>query len=139
MRSSGKKIRRFISVRGFVPAAVLAWNSSRTAVYAYLILRTFSFLLGQGTISWGCKMVCTFLTFLLRKFSFGCTVPGPAFRGKLYLHLIFTKSLWFLKWVLNMPNECNMEPTIYNHHVLPKSVVIIEPISTLFIFFSSIS
>ncbi|KAK3118404.1 hypothetical protein QOZ80_9BG0698560 [Eleusine coracana subsp. coracana] len=34
-----------------IPFAVLAWNNSRTGVYAYLILRAFSFLLGQGTIS----------------------------------------------------------------------------------------
>ncbi|GJN06985.1 hypothetical protein PR202_ga24769 [Eleusine coracana subsp. coracana] len=34
-----------------IPFAVLAWNNSRTGVYAYLIPRAFSFLLGQGTIS----------------------------------------------------------------------------------------
>uniref|UniRef100_A0A0A9DPL1 Major facilitator superfamily (MFS) profile domain-containing protein n=1 Tax=Arundo donax TaxID=35708 RepID=A0A0A9DPL1_ARUDO len=34
-----------------IPFAVLAWNNSRTVVYVYIILRTFSFLLGQGTIS----------------------------------------------------------------------------------------
>ncbi|OEL31788.1 hypothetical protein BAE44_0007194 [Dichanthelium oligosanthes] len=30
--------------------ALLAWNNSRNVVYAYLIVRTFSYMIGQGTI-----------------------------------------------------------------------------------------
>jgi hypothetical protein len=59
----------------FVSAAVLAWNSSRTAVYAYLILRTFSFLLRQGTlpflsVAYMMRLYnCTFFIFVRRMFS----------------------------------------------------------------------
>ena len=52
----------------FIHAAVLAWNDSRTVVYVYLILRTFSFLIGQGTLfiislAYTVRIIAIFLSF----------------------------------------------------------------------------
>jgi hypothetical protein len=33
-----------------MPAALLAWKNSRTTVHVYLVMRTFSYMIGQGTI-----------------------------------------------------------------------------------------
>ncbi|XP_039823649.1 hippocampus abundant transcript-like protein 1 isoform X2 [Panicum virgatum] len=45
-----KPILLLTASASIIPFAVLAWNDSRTVVYVYLILRTFSFLIGQGTL-----------------------------------------------------------------------------------------
>ncbi|KAG2560093.1 hypothetical protein PVAP13_8KG050600 [Panicum virgatum] len=45
-----KPILLLTASTSIIPFAVFAWNDSRTAVYVYLVLRTFSFLIGQGTL-----------------------------------------------------------------------------------------
>ncbi|XP_025827571.1 hippocampus abundant transcript-like protein 1 isoform X2 [Panicum hallii] len=45
-----KPILLLTASTSIVPFAVLAWNDSRTVVHVYFILRTFSFLIGQGTL-----------------------------------------------------------------------------------------
>ncbi|CAO2147666.1 unnamed protein product [Urochloa humidicola] len=45
-----KPILLLTASTSIIPFAVLAWKNSRTVVYVYLILRTFSFLIGQGTL-----------------------------------------------------------------------------------------
>lgn len=43
-----------------MPAALLAWKNSRATVHVYLVMRTFSYMIGQGTI------ICLAVTYTVR-------------------------------------------------------------------------
>ncbi|KAJ3691254.1 hypothetical protein LUZ61_020418 [Rhynchospora tenuis] len=47
----GRKLLLLITTpTSIIPFAVLAWDQSRTSVYAYLVLRTFAYIMSQGSI-----------------------------------------------------------------------------------------